>query len=175
MFEEKKPEEKKEEIFTEGPEIKPEAEPKVAIPREFIREKKSSLLPILIVIILLAAVIVLARIFIFPIPKEKPAVNEVPASVRPTPEDLKIVDTDGDGLSDEEERNLGTDINSPDSDKDGLFDFEEVKVYGTNPLNPDTDGDGYQDGQELKAGYNPKDPSPRAKLLDFEKEREKLQ
>jgi len=70
---------------------------------------------------------------------------------------------------------LGTNINSPDSDNDGLFDREEVKIYQTNPLNPDTDGDGYLDGQELKAGYDPKNPSPQAKILDLKKEIEKLQ
>jgi hypothetical protein len=67
-------------------------------------------------------------------------------------------DSDGDGLSDDEEKKLGTNPNSPDSDNDGLTDREEVKVYGTNPLNADTDGDGYTDGAEVKGGYNPKGP-----------------
>ncbi len=65
------------------------------------------------------------------------------------------IDTDKDGLSDEEETVLGTDINKTDTDGDGLFDREEVEVYDTDPLNPDTDGDGYQDGAEVKNGYNP--------------------
>jgi hypothetical protein len=67
-------------------------------------------------------------------------------------------DSDGDGLSDDEEIKLGTNPNSPDTDNDGLTDREEVKVYGTNPLNADTDGDGYTDGDEVKGGYNPKGP-----------------
>ena len=66
------------------------------------------------------------------------------------------MDSDQDGLSDEEERVLGTDINNLDSDSDGLFDREEVKVYKTDPLNADTDGDSYLDGMEVKAGYNPR-------------------
>ena len=41
-----------------------------------------------------------------------------------------------------------------DSDNDGLTDDEE-KIYGTDPYNPDTDGDGYMDGAEVKGGYNP--------------------
>jgi len=66
-----------------------------------------------------------------------------------------VLDTDGDGLSDEEELVAGTNINLVDTDGDGLFDKEEVKVYKTNPSNSDTDGDGYGDGDEVKSGYNP--------------------
>jgi hypothetical protein len=45
-----------------------------------------------------------------------------------------------------------------DSDGDGLTDYQEVCIYGTDPHNPDTDGDGYQDGAEVKSGYNPNGP-----------------
>ncbi len=41
-----------------------------------------------------------------------------------------------------------------DSDSDGLKDEDELK-YGTDENNPDTDGDGYKDGDEVKNGYNP--------------------
>jgi len=75
-----------------------------------------------------------------------------------------LVDSDKDGLTDEEERVLGTDANEVDSDHDNSFDYEEVKVYQTDPLNPDTDGDGYLDGEEVQSGYNPKGPG---KLLEF--------
>lgn len=68
------------------------------------------------------------------------------------------VDTDGDGLSDARERQLGTNINNVDTDSDGLFDLEEVNVYKTDPKNPDTDGDGYSDGDEVKSGFDPKGP-----------------
>ena len=68
----------------------------------------------------------------------------------------KNIDTDKDGLDDEREKLLGTDIYSMDTDNDGLFDREEVEVYKTDPLNFDTDGDGFLDGDEVKAGYNPK-------------------
>jgi parallel beta-helix repeat protein len=43
------------------------------------------------------------------------------------------MDLDGDGLSDEEEADLGTDPNVPDSDGDGYWDGFEVDK-GTNPL-----------------------------------------
>jgi len=45
-----------------------------------------------------------------------------------------------------------------DSDTDGLTDQEEVNVYQTDPKKPDTDGDGYTDGEEVDHGYNPKGP-----------------
>jgi hypothetical protein len=75
-----------------------------------------------------------------------------------------LKDTDGDGLTDEEELELGTDPLNPDTDGDGLSDREEVKVYFTDPLNPDTDGDGYLDGEEVEGGYDPKGPG---KLYDL--------
>ena len=63
------------------------------------------------------------------------------------------VDTDGDGLTDAEEAELGTDANSADSDGDGLTDAEEINEYETDPLNSDTDGDGLSDGDEVNS-YN---------------------
>ena len=77
----------------------------------------------------------------------------------------QVMDSDQDGLSDEEEKALGTDINNPDTDGDGLFDREEVKVYKTNPLIRDSDGDGFLDGAEVKGGYDPNGPG---KLYEIE-------
>lgn len=71
------------------------------------------------------------------------------------PVQSQSIDSDQDGLSDDEEKSLGMDENSTDTDGDGLFDREEVKVYKTNPLLTDTDGDGFSDGDEVKNGYNP--------------------
>ena len=42
----------------------------------------------------------------------------------------------------------------PDTDGDGLTDDQEVAI-GTDPQNPDTDGDGTNDGDEVAAGRNP--------------------
>lgn len=79
--------------------------------------------------------------------------------IEPVPEPAAIPpDADHDGLTDAEETALGTNNNSVDSDFDGLFDYEEVKVYLTNPNNADTDGDGFVDGMELRNGYNPNGP-----------------
>jgi len=57
----------------------------------------------------------------------------------------ETTDTDGDGTGD----NADT-----DDDNDGLSDTEEA-TYGTDPLNPDTDGDGVSDGDEVVAGRDP--------------------
>ncbi len=69
---------------------------------------------------------------------------------------LVELDTDGDGLLDQEEITLGTNLNKVDTDGDGLDDYREVKDYTTDPLNSDTDNDGYLDGEEVDNGYNPK-------------------
>jgi len=66
-------------------------------------------------------------------------------------------DTDGDGLADTWEMNsFGNLLQSPsgDEDLDGLSNQEE-KTLGTNPTAADTDADGMNDGQEIAAGRNP--------------------
>ena len=100
------------------------------------------------------------------------------------PSDSQI-DTDGDGMPDEWEKQNGLNPNDPadatqDPDGDGLNNLDEYK-NGTDPNNPDTDGDGVNDGQdkfpldhrydkdgdndgmpdawEKQNGLNPNDPS----------------
>lgn len=64
-------------------------------------------------------------------------------------------DHDADGVSDDKEKELGTDIYSADSDGDSVLDKEEIEVWKTDPKKADTDGDGYWDGFEIMNGYNP--------------------
>lgn len=64
-------------------------------------------------------------------------------------------DQDKDGLSDEQEADLGTNNTEFDTDGDGMLDYDEVSTWSTDPLNSDTDGDGYPDGLEIVRGYNP--------------------
>ena len=95
-------------------------------------------------------------------------------------------DTDGDGLTDDEEATLGTNPEFPDTDGDGANDGDEVAagsnpmdgtstpgnivdtdedglrddqeaVIGTDPNNADTDGDGFEDKEEVDAGTDPLD------------------
>lgn len=69
------------------------------------------------------------------------------------------IDKDGDGLSDEEEKTFGTNPKSPDSDKDGLIDSDEINIYHTNPSDADSDNDGLSDFDELKKYHT--DPNHR--------------
>ncbi|MEL6820299.1 MAG: OmpA family protein [Calditrichota bacterium] len=68
-------------------------------------------------------------------------------------------DPDGDGLSNKEEKKLGTDKEISDTDGDGLSDGEEVTQHNTDPLNTDTDSDGLSDGEEVVT-YNTNPDSP---------------
>ena len=60
------------------------------------------------------------------------------------------LDSDGDGLMDEEELEIGTDPSKFDTDGDGLSDGFEVRELGTDPLQSDSDEDGLGDGDELE-------------------------
>ena len=94
-------------------------------------------------------------------------------------------DSDGDGLTDAQEAQLGTNAGHPDTDGDGLVDGDEVTA-GSDPTvadgegdddgdsldpsptpttpvptiapNADSDGDGLTDTQELALGTNPASP-----------------
>lgn len=89
----------------------------------------------------------------------KPTTDENTAATPPvtttTSNPASLLDSDGDGLTNARELELGTSVTKSDTDGDGLGDREEVEVYGTNPRKTDTDGDGYLDGQEVAGGYNP--------------------
>lgn len=71
--------------------------------------------------------------------------------------DPTLYDTDEDGLNDYSEIFvIGTEFDNPDSDGDSLSDGDEVYVYGTNPLIVDSDGDTLSDGDEVFVyGTNP--------------------
>ena len=92
-------------------------------------------------------------------------------------------DADGDGLTDAEEADIGTDPADADTDDDGVNDGDEVAAgtdpfvappaaadadgdglsdtdeaeLGTDPNVADTDGDGVSDGDEVAAGTDPTD------------------
>jgi hypothetical protein len=77
-------------------------------------------------------------------------------------------DLDDDGLTNDQEANIGTDPLDPDTDNDGLTDGQEVKgfsvgvcgsaavTFKTNPLKADTDADGLKDGREANGSLNTK-------------------
>lgn len=59
-----------------------------------------------------------------------------------------LADTDGDGLPNIVEKELGTDAYNPDTDGDLLPDGYELYDTYTNPLKWDTDDDGISDGEK---------------------------
>lgn len=60
-------------------------------------------------------------------------------------------DADGDGLTNAEELELGTDIyiHNFDSDGDGLLNNDEIYIWGSDPFQVDTNGDGLSDYEEV--------------------------
>ncbi|MGL5830225.1 MAG: hypothetical protein ACRC0L_11740, partial [Angustibacter sp.] len=58
-----------------------------------------------------------------------------------------VVDSDGDGLPDEQEKRFGSDPNLADTDGDGLVDTEELRAI-TDPRKDDSDGDGRDDAAD---------------------------
>ena len=73
-----------------------------------------------------------------------------------------INDDDGDGIDDDWEETYGlnpfdaSDADE-DADGDGLSNLEEYNA-GTNPLDEDSDGDGVSDYDEINKGSDPQDP-----------------
>lgn len=65
------------------------------------------------------------------------------------------IDTDGDGIADDEEFRFGTDPLNADTDGDSLTDYEEAFVHRTTPLLQDSDGDGINDFDEVNATSDP--------------------
>jgi hypothetical protein len=66
-------------------------------------------------------------------------------------------DSDCDGLSNRDERVLGTNRWRADTDGDGLTDEFEARRLGTSPMVADSDGDGAGDGDEVCDGTDPQD------------------
>ncbi|MCK5240801.1 MAG: hypothetical protein KAR33_14690, partial [Candidatus Thorarchaeota archaeon] len=51
---------------------------------------------------------------------------------------------------------IGSDPTDADQDDDGLTDYEEVQIYGTDYNNNDTDSDMMPDGYEILMGHDPR-------------------
>ena len=107
---------------------------------------------------------------------EKPTQTESTAAYDPQAERKKFSkngefkDSDDDWLPDDYEKIIGTEPKKKDSDGDGLTDYQEHFLTGTDPNRYDSiqkgvpdskvdiDGDGLSNEEELKLGTNPKDP-----------------
>ncbi len=67
-------------------------------------------------------------------------------------------DADGDGVENLDEYQRGTNPTDPDSDGEGLGDYEEIYTYGTDPALADSDADGWDDYTEVETiGSRPLD------------------
>jgi hypothetical protein len=70
--------------------------------------------------------------------------------------EVTILVSDGLATASQSLRITVTDDPDEDTDGDGLTDRQEKKI-GTDPMKPDTDGDGYSDGEERNQETNPLD------------------
>ena len=114
--------------------------------KKYMDKKKTTILSLLLLMV----------VFLFSgcsIRKVKEEKEKLPETKKRS--EITNIDSDNDGLLDKKEKEIGTDPNNPDTDGDGLNDYDETKKWKTNPNNPDTDGDGYSDKQEIENGYNP--------------------
>lgn len=76
-------------------------------------------------------------------------------------DDDDSVANDDDAVGDDDDAAGDDDDSTPsnvDTDGDGLTDSEEEQL-GTDPTDVDSDGDGYEDGWEVTEGTNPADPN----------------
>ena len=77
-----------------------------------------------------------------------------------------LADNDSDGLDNVSEYRLGTGIEVPDTDGDGLLDGEEVNTHGSSPFLTDTDSDDIPDADEVFYGLDPSDGTDAEGDLD---------
>ncbi len=85
--------------------------------------------------------------------------------------DDATADNDKDGLTNEKEKELKTNPDLADSDRDGINDYYEINESKTDPLKADSDSDGINDGDELDLGLDPlKSDSKGDGIKDGERE-----
>jgi parallel beta-helix repeat protein len=64
---------------------------------------------------------------------------------------LIVIDPSGNSANDM----IWVNVIGVDFDSDGLTNYDEANIYGTNPNDPDTDKDGVNDGDEVLVGTDP--------------------
>ena len=98
---------------------------------------------------------------------EQNTISSQDLSLEDSNETVDEADDDQDGLINYWEEVMGTDKANPDTDGDGLNDYQEVYILGTDPLlvdtnedgisdaDTDSDGDGLTDLEEVQTETNP--------------------
>lgn len=81
--------------------------------------------------------------------------RELPAGIKNEEPETEETDSDGDGITNFKEKEIGTDPYLMDTDSDGLIDKIEVEYTKTDPLKTDTDEDGIKDGDEIELELDP--------------------
>ena len=141
------------------------ARPKAEIKEPFVKRNRKVFIAIFLVLILGGGLAIAGwyvyNQFVVSSPNSsvlsgEPLNQNVNQPVNQNVEPPAPLDSDRDGLTDEEESMYGTDSLKVDSDSDGLTDRDEAKVFETDPTEADTDGDGFLDGEEIRNGYDPK-------------------
>ena len=121
---------------------------------------KKNIIMIVIAVVLILTAIALAIFLVMKIikkPKDTATTTSTGAAiVTQAVKDTYKKDKDFDGISDVDEKKLGTSNTSIDTDEDGLTDDAEINRYKTDPKKADTDGDGLSDGFEIRRGLDPK-------------------
>ncbi len=69
--------------------------------------------------------------------------------------DSNIIDSDKDGIDEKTEKIYGSSDKKPDTDNDGLSDYEEIFYWFSDPRLVDTDGDGVTDLKAILNGRSP--------------------
>ncbi len=72
---------------------------------------------------------------------------------------LTVKDPSDNSASDD----MWVNVTGVDTDGDGLTDYDEEHIHGTDPDDPDTDDDGINDGDEIANGTNPLVAEPKEK------------
>lgn len=161
-----------------------------------IRPRRLAILLLILLGLAGGIILIVWMVFLRALPPKETLEPSLPSSLAssvPSPDVFESApfadrDTDGDGLSDAKETELGTDVTRADTDGDGYTDSQELaagydplgpgkrdtdrdgladpseQCWGTDLQNPDTDGDGYLDGQEVTNNHDPRVPSPNDKL-----------
>lgn len=120
------------------------------------KSRGRQILNLILIVLIVAGLVYLAYLlYQQKVAKNAPTSQGTPNIVISPQQPDQKVDTDHDGLTDQQEQTLGTDPNNPDTDGDGLADGDEVNIYHSDPLLPDTDHEGHSDGTDIINGYSP--------------------